>query len=63
MDVSRRYCYLVKLKDDNGFKWCHIAGASDIGRCCKFGYKAKGIYFSYDSNFIINKNCKKLKEQ
>jgi hypothetical protein len=37
--------------------------SSDIGRCCKFGYKAKGIYFSYDSNFIINKNCKKLKEQ
>lgn len=33
-------------------------GASDIGRCCKFGYKRKGIQFSYDGNFIINLNCK-----
>jgi hypothetical protein len=46
--------------------WDSLAEASrhfgfavcDIGRCCKLGYKRKGIQFSYDGNFIINLNCK-----
>lgn len=32
--------------------------AGDIVKCCKLGYKAKGVQFSYDGNFIINPNCK-----
>jgi hypothetical protein len=32
--------------------------SSDIIRCCKLGYKRKGIQFSYTTEFIINNNCK-----
>lgn len=32
--------------------------AGDVAKCCKLGYKAKGVQFSYDGNFIINPNCK-----
>jgi hypothetical protein len=37
---------------------CFGISSSDIIRCCKLGYKRKGIQFSYTTEFIINNNCK-----
>jgi len=67
-NVARRK-KVYSLQDGLLKKWNSLSEAarffntttSDIGRCCKLGYKAKGVYFSYDGNFIINNNCKKLK--
>lgn len=64
-NISRRKS-VYSLKGGELKKWVSMSEAAryfnttagDIAKCCKLGYKAKGVQFSYDGNFVINTNCK-----
>lgn len=64
-NIARRKS-VYSLKDGELKQWVSLSEAArhfkttaaTISVCCKLGYKAKGVQFSYDGNFIINPNCK-----
>ena len=72
MDASNaaRRKKVFSLENGELKEWISISEAgrhfeltsSDIIRCCKLGYKRKGIQFSYTTDFIINNNCKSYKK-
>lgn len=67
-NISRRK-KVFSLENGEIREWISISEAaryfglvsSDIVKCCKLGYKRKGIQFSYTTEFIINNNCKNKK--